>query len=246
MHLHISENIDIISKQLAEWIVADIRKKLNEKDRYTFVLSGGNTPKKLYETLSGLPYRDQIDWKKMHVFFGDERYVPFGDERNNGKMAHDILLKNVPVPEDQIHYMNTSLTPEESARQYEEILHRYFGPDSSTFDLVLSGMGDDGHTLSLFPGTAVIHEQTAWVAAPYVKDQKMYRITLTAPVVNRASAVVFMVSGSSKAPVLKEVIEGSFDPDTYPSQIIKPANGNLHWFIDEAAASGLSKKTERL
>lgn len=242
MHLHISKNIDTLSKQLAEWIITNIKNTLNGKDRYTFVLSGGNTPKKLYETLATLPYLDEIDWKKIHIFFGDERYVPFEDERNNGKMAYDTLLKNVPIPKEQIHYINTDLPPEESAREYEKILDQYFDYSSSTFDLVLSGMGDDGHTLSLFPGTAVVHEQAAWVAAPYVKAQNMYRITLTTPVVNQSSAVAFMVTGSNKAPVLKEVIEGDYNPNTYPSQIVKPANGNLHWFIDEAAASELSKK----
>ncbi|HEX5555004.1 MAG TPA: 6-phosphogluconolactonase [Chitinophagaceae bacterium] len=240
MHFHISQDVDSLSQALAEWITGDIKKALATQDTYTLVLSGGSTPKELYTLLAADPYRDGIDWGKIHVFWGDERYVPFGDERNNGKMAYDALLKKVPIPPGQIHYMDTGVPPEQSASQYEKILHRYFDSRQETFDLVLLGMGDDGHTLSLFPGTPVIHEQKAWVKAPYVEKQHMHRITLTAPVVNKASTVVFLVAGGKKADTLKQVTQGPPRPDLYPSQVIRPANGNLHWFIDEAAASLLA------
>lgn len=242
MHLHISQNTDSLSHELAEWMIVDIKNTLNKQDRYSLVLSGGSTPKKLYELLASDTYRHQINWEKIHVFWGDERYVPFDDERNNGKMAYETLLKHVPIPKAQTYYMQTNIPPEVSAKEYEKTLHLYFDQLPTTFDLVLLGMGDDGHTLSLFPGTPVVHEEKAWVAAPYVEKQEMYRITLTAPVVNQSAAVVFLASGEKKAPTLKEVIEGNYNPDLYPSQVIKPRKGNLHWFIDEAAALQLDHK----
>lgn len=239
MNLHISSNKDSLSQELATWIMEDIQKVLKEKELYTFVLSGGSTPKELYKLLAAPPYRENIDWGKIHFFFGDERYVPFEDERNNGNMANDTLLKHIPVPQEQIHYMNTAVSPEQSAKDYEKMLHGYFNGHSYTFDLVLLGMGDDGHTLSLFPGTEVINEQRNWVKSYFVEKLDMDRITLTPPVVNRASSIIFLASGEKKSAILKKVIEGKFMPDVYPSQIIKPLDGNLTWFVDESAASEL-------
>ncbi|TAN19778.1 MAG: 6-phosphogluconolactonase [Chitinophagaceae bacterium] len=239
MNFHISQDIDSLSQDIAEWLIEHIQKTLSDKARYALALSGGSTPKELYTLLARPPYRDQIDWKKMHIFFGDERYVPFDDDRNNGKMAYETLLRHVPIPEKQIHYFNTTFSPEQSASEYSKILHHYFDNQPDTFDLVLLGMGDDGHTLSLFPGTAVIHEDKKWVKAYFVEKLNMFRITLTVPVVIRSSAVAFLAVGEKKAATLKEVIEGNYSPDKYPSQIIKPVNGNLHWFLDKAAASRL-------
>lgn len=242
MQLHIFKDLHELSQSLADWIISDIQKTLETKDRYTLVLSGGGTPKALYKLLAALPRRDQIDWKKIHFFLGDERYVPFEDDRNNGKMAYETLLDHVPVLKDHVHLMNTTLAPEAAAREYEKLLHTYFEKEPVTFDLVLLGMGDDGHTLSLFPGTEVVHEETAWVAAPFIKAQDMYRITLTRAIVNRSKAIVFLAAGAQKAAALKEVIEGAFNPDLYPSQVIRPKNDHLYWYVDEAAAAQLKEK----
>ena len=157
-------------------------------------------------------------------------------------MTYAHLLNKVPVIPAQVHVMRTDTEPEQAALEYEKILHQYFGNDGKSFDLVLSGMGDDGHTLSLFPGTEVVHEKEAWVKAFYLTSQQMYRITLTAPVVNRASSIAFLAFGANKAKALYEVLEGSADVDLYPSQLIKPRLGELHWFVDEAAAKLLKKK----
>jgi 6-phosphogluconolactonase len=206
------------------------------------VLSGGNTPKKLNLLLAASPFKERIDWKKIHVFWGDERAVPLEDERNNARMAFDTLLNKVDIPKEQIHIMDTSLSPDAAAMQYEEILNEYFGTDilpAQTFDLVLLGMGDDGHTLSLFPGTSVIHEEKSWAASFFLKAQDMHRITLTKNIVNRADHIVFMISGKDKAHALHEVLEGKRNPDLYPSQVIIPVQGELHFFTDQAAASEL-------
>src|SRR5437762_186686 len=188
MHLHISKNIEDLSQHLAEWMIDYIHKTLQLQDRFTIALSGGSTPKRLHLLLASAPIKNKIDWQKLHVFWGDERYVPFTDDRNNAKMAFDTLLDHVPVPKSQIHIMQTDIDPERSADEYENTLRDYFSravtnaepgrlneqpliPDSdrdqvsplishhSTFDLVLLGLGDNAHTLSLFPGEEVIREE---------------------------------------------------------------------------------------
>lgn len=242
MTLHIQPDPAAVSKELAEWITSTIESVLSRQDRFTFVVTGGNSPKALYELLATEPYKSRIDWSRVHIFWGDERAVPYEDERNNARMTYQHLLNKVPVVKEQVHLMDTAISPDASAKAYEAILKQYFSESGPSFDLVLSGMGDDGHTLSLFPGTAVIHEKEAWVKSFYLEPQQMYRITLTAPVVNRAAKLVFLTFGAGKAKALKEVLEGAPNVDLYPSQIIQPDSGELHWFVDEAAASLLSKK----
>lgn len=249
MQLHIFKNTDELSKTVADWMVEHISKTLQQQDRFTLVVSGGSTPKKLHELLASDNYKNKIDWSRLHIFWGDERFVPFNDERNNAKMGFDTLLNHVPVPKEQIHIMQTeNVTPEDSAKAYEEILKRYFQSPNiehatshikhPTFDLVFLGMGDDGHTLSLFPGkTEVIHETNKWCTSLWLESQNMHRITLTHPVVNNAAAVAFLVTGTAKAKALQQVLKGNYNPDLYPSQIIQPTSGELHWFVDEAAAA---------
>lgn len=239
MQLHVHKDPAILSEALAEWITAHIETTLQQQDRFTFVLTGGNSPKKLYELLATAPYRQRIDWTKVHFFWGDERAVPFTDERNNARMTFEHLLNNVPVPKEHIHIIRTDVEPKQSAKEYEALLKEFFPANTPTFDLVLNGMGDDGHTLSLFPGTSVIQEQLAWVTAFFLEAQDMFRITLTAPVVNRAQRVAFLTFGAGKAHALKEVLQGARNVTLYPSQIIQPATGELHWFVDEAAAQDL-------
>jgi 6-phosphogluconolactonase len=267
MQLHIYKDSETLSLEVAKWIADTIRDTLKKRPRFTIALSGGSTPKRLHQLLSSAPYKEQIDWTRLHVFWGDERAVPFGDDRNNAKMAYDTLLDLVPVPASQIHVMRTDIPPEQSALEYEKILHQYFPPANppahipstlaagdispfpasnggtaggiTSFDLVLLGMGDDGHTLSLFPGTPVVHEEKAWVKAFFLEAQDMYRITLTKTIVNRAARIAFLTTGAGKAHALKEVLKGDYDPDLYPSQEIKPQGGELHWFVDTAAAAGL-------
>jgi 6-phosphogluconolactonase len=249
MELHIYRDAEQLSQAAAKWITDLIAATLRTRDRFTIALSGGGTPKSLHKILAAPPCKDQIDWSKLHIFWGDERAVPFEDERNNAKMAYDTLLNFVPVPPSQVHVMRTDISPEDAAAEYEKILHQYFdavpggggsGVASSlpnSFDLVLLGMGDDGHTLSLFPGTDIVHEEKAWVKAFFLPAQDMYRISLTKTIVNRAAHIAFLTTGPGKAHALKEVLKGAYNPDLYPSQEIRPVNGELHWFVDEAAAA---------
>lgn len=239
MEVHVYATPSEVSRQLAEWITTHIETTLKTAGRFTWCLTGGNSPKELYGLLAAEPFRSRIDWSKVHLFWGDERAVPFEDDRNNARMTFAALVDHVPVLNTHVHVMNTALVPEKAAEAYATTLHKYFGADGPTFDLVLNGMGEDGHTLSLFPGQPVIHEESAWVKAYYLAPQKMYRITLTAPLVNRAHRVAFLTFGEGKAHALKEVLKGERNVDLYPSQIIQPIDGELHWFVDAAAAAAL-------
>jgi len=243
MEIHIYNDSNDFSSAVADWIVELIRVTLVSSTRFTIALSGGNTPKALYELLAATPRKEKIEWRKMHIFWGDERDVDFADPRNNARMAFDSLLNHVDVPREQIHVMRTDIPPEQSAGEYEKMLKEYFSGaaagqiGSRSFDLVLLGMGDDGHTLSLFPGTEVIHEENRWATSFFLTSQNMYRITLTKTIVNLAGTVAFLSTGPAKAHALKEVLKGAYHPDLYPSQVIHPVSGELHWFVDQTAAS---------
>jgi 6-phosphogluconolactonase len=240
MNLHIFKNKEEMSHELALWMCEVISMVLKEQEYFTLVLSGGGTPKLLFEKLASKEFKDKINWKRIHVFWGDERVVPFDDVRNNAKMAFDILLNHVDIPAGNIHVMRTDMEPNFSAQAYDKILHTYFENTSMSFDLVLLGMGDDGHTLSLFPDSPIIKDDTHWVNSVYNAKQEMYRITLMPALVNKASKIVFMIEGTKKAKVLQQVLEGEYMPTKLPAQIIKPkVEGALHWFLDEAAAKEL-------
>ena len=240
MELIVEQNPRALSERLASWLAGYIKDVVQEKGSFTFVLSGGSTPKLLYSILAESPYKESMPWGDIVFFWGDERAVPFEDSRNNAKMCYEELLDKVPVRKENIHIMETSVSPDESASRYDDVLRQHFSNSETTFDFVLLGMGDDGHTLSLFPGTDVIHEKNAWATSFFLPAQDMHRITLTAPVVNQAACVAFLATGAGKAETLKEVLEGEENIDLYPSQIIKP-KGKLLWFVDEPAASLLKK-----
>ncbi len=237
MQLHVYKNTEELSQAVAEWIANLIRATLQNSERCSILLSGGNTPKNLYQLLATKKFASAIDWSRIHIFFGDERVVPFEDDRNNGKMANDSLLTKVPIPKNQVHFMDTTKDPSVAAEEYEELLHSYFDSSEFSFDISLLGIGDDGHTLSLFPGTEIIKEQTKWVSSIYLASQEMSRITLTATPVNKSKVVAFLITGSNKATILKKIIEGK--KRIYPAQLINPVRGELHWFADISAASQL-------
>jgi 6-phosphogluconolactonase len=214
---------------------------------FTLALSGGNTPQPVYSLLATAPYVKSIDWSLVQIFFGDERCVPPDDQRSNYHMARRALLDQVPLPMDNVHRIRGEDNPEEAAAKYITALQKIFGgksgagaPDAG-FDLILLGMGDNGHTASLFPGLPAVTERSQWVVAQYVEVAGMWRVTMTPTLINAARNVTFLVSGSDKADVLSRVIEGPHQPIVLPSQAIKPANGQLRWFLDAPAAAHLRK-----
>ncbi|MEP6948789.1 MAG: 6-phosphogluconolactonase [Ginsengibacter sp.] len=242
MELHIYKSKEELADQLAMWISDMIQSTLQDQEFFTLALSGGETPKILYKKLATPEFKEKINWKRVHIFWGDERAVPFNDDRNNAKMAYDLLIDHIDIPAAQVHVMRTEIEPVFAAQAYEKILHTFFDNTVKSFDLVLLGIGDDGHTLSIFPGSPLVDgEEQNWVNSVYNEEQQMYRITLTPVIVNRASYIAFMVSEPAKADILKEVIEGEYIPSVLPAQLIKPENGELHWFLDEGTAKKLSK-----
>lgn len=233
-----------LSQKVADWMVQYIQTRLEHQDRFTLALSGGQTPTRLYQLLASAAYRDRIPWQKLHFFWGDERYVPFDDQRNNARMAFENLLYHVPVLSDQVHIIRTDIDPGDAATEYEKLLHRYFDKQDFSFDLVLLGLGDNAHTLSLFPGYENIYEKEKWVISFYLAAQEMTRITLTTPVINRSASIVFLVCGADKAMPVYKVLYGHHEPDLYPAQLIQPYQGKTYWFIDEAAARELDSIIE--
>jgi 6-phosphogluconolactonase len=210
---------------------------------FRVALSGGSTPRRFHELLAGAPYRDQVNWARVEFYWGDERTVPPDDAESNYHMAYETLLRSLLdaglARPEQIHRMQGELSDHEAAaRSYEDELRKDFRlaqGELPRFDLIYLGMGPDGHTLSLFPGTAALHVTDRLVVANDVPQQHTTRITLTAPVANNAALVVFLIAGADKADALQHVLRGRYDPDRYPSQLIKPTGGELRFLVDRAA-----------
>jgi 6-phosphogluconolactonase len=199
-------------------------------------LSGGSSPKKLYELLASAAYRKQVSWREVYFFFGDERHVPHTDAESNYLMAKTALLAPLGILPEQVFAVDTSLPPTEAAQAYTRSLLGFFGSGEPQFDLVLLGLGNDAHTASLFPHTPVLRSTTAGAEAVYLEDKKVHRITLTAPLLNQARAVAFLAYGADKALAVEQVLQGPQSPEEFPAQLIAPFS-ELHWFLDEAAAS---------
>jgi 6-phosphogluconolactonase len=238
-----------LAQGAAEHIVARGAEAIAARGRFLLTLAGGSTPKAAYETLASDAYARRLDWSRVHVLWGDERCVPPGDSQSNYRMAREALLDRVPIPSDNIHRMRGEDDPEQAAAAYElllrELLHDPGGPDlaDTGLDLVLLGMGNDGHTASLFPGGRAVRERVRWVVAEYGAAVAMWRITLTPVVINAAKDVVFVVSGPGKAARLHDVIDGPHTPDLLPAQVVEPVQGRLTWLVDEAAAIQLHDRS---
>jgi 6-phosphogluconolactonase len=232
--LQIFPNQEALSLAAASLFVQQARQAVAARGRFSVALSGGHTPRRTYDLLARLPLRDQVPWDRVHVFWGDERCVSLDDPRSNFWLAHLTFLNRVPIPPAQAHPICCQGSPEEGADRYEHELLGFFGEDPR-FDLVFLGLGENGHTASLFPHTAVLKERSRWAAAVFPAGQDLPRVTLTAPVINRAAVVAFLVTGASKAGVLREVLYGPHDPDRLPAQLILPQEGELLWLADRAA-----------
>lgn len=212
------------------------------KGTFTVALSGGSTPKELYALLASdeAPFREKVPWENVHFFWGDERHVPPDHPESNYRMVHEVMLSKLPISLENAHPIEAE-NPEagRAAIDYEEVLKNFFhlGPGKiPRFDLVLLGLGADGHTASLFPGSEVIFNRKDLVAATWVEKFDSYRITLTPPVLNGAAHVIFLVSGEEKAETVREVLQGEHQPDRFPAQIVRPSDGTLLWLVDQEAA----------
>ena len=225
----------------AEFMAARAVEAIDARGRWTVALAGGGTPKPVYQRLAEPDYAQNIDWQRVHVFFGDERCVPPDDSRSNYRMAREALLDFVPLPPENVHRMRGEDDPALAALGYELEIQRLFRtPTPPAFDLICLGMGDNGHTASLFPGTAALRAGARWIVPQYVEVMQTWRVTMTAPLLNAARHVAFFVEGAGKAEMLRRVLHGPFDPDVLPAQMIQPVDGKLHWLVDAAAAAQLA------
>ncbi len=235
---------ETLGRAAAHDFVEIARASIDRRGRFTVALAGGSTPRRLYELLTLPDYRAHVDWDCVEFFWGDERAVPPDQPDSNYGMAFAVLLEPLAVRQAQIHRIKGELRDlEEGARDYHAEIARVFGvaPDGPppAFDLILLGMGTDGHTASLFPYSQALPERRRWVVSHYVARLRARRITLTPPILNRAREIRLLVTGADKAPTLAEVLEGPRDPERLPVQLIAPESGRLAWLVDRAAAAKL-------
>lgn len=238
MNLLVYETPEGLAEAAARDFASRAQEAIDERGRFAVVLAGGSTPEATYETLAR-DYADRLDWSKVHVFFGDERTVHPEHEASNYRMVRETLLSRVRV--GSVHRMRCELPPDEAAADYEERLREFFETVGvPAFDLILLGLGEDGHTASLFPETSALDVTDRWVVVNPVLKLETSRLTLTIPVINAARAVIFLVAGEDKAEALRAVLEGDADPRAYPARFIRP-EGELVWMADRAAARLIRK-----
>ena len=235
-------NADAIAEEAARCWARVAREAVDTRGEFSIALSGGETPRRLYEAMASEPWLDQTPWAETHVFWGDERRVPASHPDSNYRMAWETLLQYVPVPPEQIHRMRGEDLVNSAVRHYVDVLQRHFKlgrREWPRFDLILLGMGEDGHIASIYPGTRAFSDRSSLVVAFEVPQLGVERMTLTLPVINNARHILFLVAGEAKAETLQAVLEGPSMPSTYPAQAVQPEDGTLMWLIDEAAASRL-------
>jgi 6-phosphogluconolactonase len=238
--IKIFETEELLSKSTADFIVKLSAKTIDKSGKFTIALSGGSTPDKLFALLANEPYNKQLDWKNIFVFWGDERYLPASNPSNNSHQAKKILLSNVHIPAENIFPIPTRFTPAKAAVHYEQTIKTFFKNDFPAFDLILLGMGDNGHTASLFPFTTILEEKDALVKEVFVQEVDMFRISFTAKLINHAKTILFLVTGKKKASMLHTILEGKENIEKYPAQMIKAdKGGKLLWYVDKAAAAKL-------
>lgn len=235
-------NVNALAQSAAEHFCQNATAAIQTKGMFTVALSGGSTPVHLYQLLATDSFRHRVDWAKIHFFWGDERCVPPDHPDSNYLSAWENLLSKAPVPQNNIHRILAEQNPNQAAAAYEETLRSFFSKregdtQAAGVDLCLLGMGEDGHTASLFPGTPVIFEKTHWVRPVFVEKLSTWRITLTAPFLRQSSKIIFLVTGSNKSQTLQKVLHGPYQPEQFPSQLIADAPCKPLWLLDEEAAA---------
>lgn len=249
IHYEVLPDTDALAARAAELIYDAAREAIASRGRFTIALTGGSSPKKLYALLAATP--DRLEWSKTFVFLGDDRFVPYSSTDSNYEMCRELLLSHVPVPDAQVFPIHTdTATKEEAAESYAETLSQVFrlplsGPPPA-FDLILLGMGDDGHCASLFPGMPTLEVRDKWVVSspPGTLPPPVDRVTFTFPVLNAARLVLFQVDGEKKAPAVRDILQGGSAVNVHPSAGVQPEPGKLLWLLDPAAASLLSHQSK--
>ncbi|QOW11838.1 6-phosphogluconolactonase [Kaistella flava (ex Peng et al. 2021)] len=240
MDLHIYNNVDEVMNALAQSICHASELAIKKRGRFNFVLSGGSSPRKLYELLASKNYHNKIAWNKTYFFFGDERFVPENDSQRNSLMVKEVLFDPLKITKSHIFNVNTTGSPEEAAQKYQKAITSHFQTEPVEFDFILLGLGDNSHTASLFPNTPVLEETEATVKSVFVKEVDMYRITMTAPLINQARNIAFLVFGEGKAEAVFHVLKDPSGSDKkYPARLIKRQEKKVQWFLDRTAAARL-------
>jgi 6-phosphogluconolactonase len=245
--IQVFPDVNAIAARAAELILAAANAAVQQNGRFTIALAGGSTPKTLYSLLAAEPYFSVMPWEKTFIFFGDERHVPPADKDSNFRMANESMLTKLNLKPEQVHRIKTeNPDPEKAAHEYEQLLTSFFNLSTGQlprFDVILIGMGDEGHMLSLFPGTKALHDNGRLVLSNWVGKLYTWRVTVSAPVANNSALAIFMVTKPDKALALKGVLEGPYEPEQLPSQLLHPTNGKAIWLIDTAAAEKLDAST---
>ena len=237
MSVYILPDLEAISYKAAEIFLRLSKQHISSTNRFVVALSGGTTPRKLYTLLGSDIFRNEIDWSNIHFFWVDERCVPGDDEESNYKLAYDTFLSKVSVRTSNIHRIRGEEGPDEAASEYERDMRAFFGTSGfPVFDLIMLGIGEDGHTASLFPGTISLEEKTRLAVPVYTKKLKSNRVTVTLPVLNNADQIIFLVAGRSKTHIVRSVLAGDKKRKQYPAGLINPANDKIQWLIDREAA----------
>jgi 6-phosphogluconolactonase len=230
------KNSQLLAESAALHFIDCAQEAIKDHGFFAVVLAGGSTPKATYEKLATLEYTSSVDWDKVHVFWGDERCVGPEHEDSNYRMAFNVMLRHSPISVKQIYRIQGELEPQNAAKAYENQLQTFFGGKVPRFDLILLGLGDDGHTASLFPDTKALQEKKRWVIENYVKKLSTWRLTMTVNLINQAANVTFLVSGKDKSNIVRRVLAGRYTPEELPAQMIRPEKGQLRWLMDHEAA----------
>jgi 6-phosphogluconolactonase len=238
----ICRNARELALRAAEQFVALARSAIARSGRFAVALAGGSTPRAAYALLASPEFSERVDWPRVHLFWGDERCVPPDHADSNYRMVEEALLAKIRIPPENIHRMPGEKEPAAAAAAYEAELRKFFAVERGgwpRFDLIFLGLGEDGHTASLFPGVAALDETDRWVAAVYVEKFRSYRLTLTLPAINAAAQVTFLVSGASKAKIVGEILSSDSSSSDYPAAKVSPSDGRLTWMLDRDAAKDL-------
>lgn len=236
MQVSVFDDLDSLSRAAADLFLSVASDAIALRGRFSVALSGGATPRRLYTLLASSAYQSRVDWSHVHLFWADERCVPPDHRASNFKLLSDTLLGRVFVPEKNIHRMRGEADAEKAAREYENHLSHFFGPSSlPAFDLTMLGVGEDGHTASLFPGSPAVREKTRMVVPVYLDKPNFNRITLTLPVINHAARVFFLAAGKAKAGVIHHILDEGNSRE-YPAGLVCPESGTITWFLDQEAA----------
>lgn len=232
---------EALGRAAADLFLALSREAIASRGRFSAALSGGSTPRRLYELLGEKPYRDAVDWQRVHVFWVDERCVPRDHGESNFRLAFDTVLSTVPLPTENIHRIKGEEGPDRAAREYEDDIRTFFGTSGTpSFDLIILGVGEDGHTASLFPDSPLLNERLRIAVPVYLEKPKLNRITLTLPVLNNAARILVLATGEKKAEVVREILEGPGNARR-PAGLVRPVHGVLQWLIDKKAGQKLTK-----